>query len=58
MMGERYSIEFNYEDQWITLKRYQNLSKVKADFYMNLCESMFRVKPSYKNKLRCVCYDS
>ncbi|UNH61227.1 hypothetical protein SSZBM1_110 [Synechococcus phage S-SZBM1] len=57
-MGERYSIEFYYKDRWISLKRYQNLSKAKADFYMKLCETMFGVKPTYKDKLRFVVHDS
>ncbi len=47
-----YRIEYYVKEEWIPLTKYRNLSRMKADFLMNISK-MMRDEDTYK-KLRIV----
>ena len=45
-----FSLQIEQEpDKWITLKKYMNLSELKANYYINLCNFGKDYVPYYKN---------
>ena len=50
---ERYALERNLNGRWIRLNHCNNLSKLKAEFYIYLCAKM-SISHTHKQELRCV----